>query len=387
MTGDENKIRSLLILYDYFYPGYKAGGPIQSLNNLIATLGKQYSVSVITSAFDLHSAKSYADIRVNKWNTVILPGCSWPITVWYGRKKSPTIKKLKQLIYRVKPEFIYITGIFSYRFCMVPLMAVNRLNYTAKIIICPRGMLQQEALSGKSLKKNLYLKLLSFSGLLKSVSWHATSREEKEDIKKVFGEKQPVEIAGNIPRKPLAITNYPIKQKGGLRLVYLSLIAEKKNLLMGLEIIKKCDGVTLDIYGPVKDVAYWKECKQIIDQSHGKLKYKGEIIPEKVQETFEQYDASILLTKGENFGHALYESLSVGRPVITSHFTPWNNLQQQKAGWNIDISSMDEAVSLLKYLCNMSSNEFNEYADGAHELAVNYYSGLNSVDDYTKLFS
>src|SRR5258706_9198029 len=154
----ETNSPSLLIFYDYFYPAYKAGGPIQSLSNLIVALGKEYAVSIISSAYDLHSDKNYTGIRINEWNTVILPGCSWPVTVWYGRKKSPNLKRLKQLIYQVKPEFIYLNGIFSYRFFMLPLVTVNRLNYLPKIIICPRGMLQQGALTGKSFKKNVYLK-------------------------------------------------------------------------------------------------------------------------------------------------------------------------------------------------------------------------------------
>ena len=409
MIEETTERPSLLIFYEHFFPAYKAGGPIQSLNNLVQTLEETYSISVITSAFDLHGKQPLEEVRTNQWNTVILPGCNFPITVWYAAKGSPRRKKLRQLIYQVNPAFVYLNGIFSYRFFMLPLAVIKRLAQTPKIVICPRGMLHKGALAGKSMKKKLYLKLLSFSGLLKAFSssaggghsintdltkstlekhfWHVTNEEEKEDVIRVFGKTQLVKVAGNIPKKPVLLKKHPQKETGKLHLVYLSLIAEKKNLLLVLQALKKCDGITLDIYGFVKDATYWKECKKVISQMPGVVEYKGEVIPEKVQETFERYDASILLTRGENFGHALYESLSVGRPVITSHFTPWINLQQQKAGWNVDIYSYDATVILLKHLCNMPPNIFNEYCDGAHAMAINYYSQLDSLNEYSRLFS
>lgn len=378
---------SLLIVYDYFYPGYKAGGPIQSLANLIITLQSCYNISVLTSAYDLHSDTCYENIKINSWNNITLYGSVLPVSVWYAEKKNPGKKQIKEVLQQIKPDIIYLNGMFSYRFFMLPLMVLNKLSNPSKIVICPRGMLQQGALDGRQFKKKIYLTALKISPLLKKVQWHATNYEEMEDIKKVFGQHQKVSLASNIPKKPVVTIKFPQKEKGRLKLAYLSLIAEKKNLLLLLEIIKNSNDITLDIYGPVKDKDFWETCKSLIDQMPGKASYKGEVKPLKVQEAFTKYDASVLLTKGENFGHALYESLSVGRPVITSNYTPWNNLQQQKAGWNIDISTINDGVSLLYNLYNMPSNVFNEYCTGAHKLAMKYYSQLNSVEEYTQLFS
>ncbi len=375
----------LLIINDHFYPGYRAGGPIQSLTNLVVTLEEYHKISILTSAYDLHSKDIYPNINVNVWNKVFISGSEKPVNTWYADKNKPDIRTIKEIINELKPAFIYLNGIFSYRFFIMPLMAVNRSNYKAKLIICPRGMLQTGALAGKSLKKKIYLNTLKLSGLLKNAEWHATNADEEKDIKRNFGKYQRVAVAVNIPKAPLKTIKLPKKQIG-LRLVYLSLIAEKKNLLFLLEIIKKCNGVTLDVYGPVKDLAYWRHCKNVIDQMPGSVTYKGEVIPAKVQETFEKYDASVLLTKGENFGHALFESLSVGRPVITSNFTPWNNLLEQKAGWNIEISSVDEGVALFDRLCKIEKPDYNKYCEGAHCVAVNYFQQLKSAHEYQKLF-
>jgi hypothetical protein len=376
----------LLIIYDYFYPGFKAGGPIQSLTNLIVTLENIYSISVITSAYDLFSDKPYRQIQPNSWNEVALPGSKISIQVWYSAKK-PATKNLKWIINQLRPQTIYLNGIFSYRFFITPLRISVGLSYCPRVVVCPRGMLQEGALHTKRLKKQIYLKALQTSGLLSKIIWHANNLSEADDIKKTFKPRNSILIAQNVPKQPGKSFILPSKQAGGLKLTYISLITEKKNLLFTIDIIRQCKGVTLDIYGPIKDLNYWHKCKELIRMTSGRINYKGEIEHTKVLNIFSGYDASILMTRGENFGHALYESLSAGRPIITSKFTPWINLQQQKAGWNTDISASNEAINLLNNLRDMESNIFNEFCAGAHDLATKYYSGLNSVEAYTRLFN
>ena len=45
---------ALVIFYDHFYPAYKAGGPIQSITNLVLNLQDTYNLSIICSAYDLN---------------------------------------------------------------------------------------------------------------------------------------------------------------------------------------------------------------------------------------------------------------------------------------------------------------------------------------------
>ena len=46
----EKKLK-VLILCDWYEPGYKAGGPIQSITNLIIALENKYTFKVVTSAY------------------------------------------------------------------------------------------------------------------------------------------------------------------------------------------------------------------------------------------------------------------------------------------------------------------------------------------------
>lgn len=379
-------LSSIIILYDYFYPAYKAGGPIQSLTNLVVSLHKEYEISFLTSGYDLNTENPLDGIRINTWSNVLLPHSSFSIPVWYAGSKNPSRTVILNCLKDKQPAVVYLNGMFSLRFLIIPLLCINKKK--AKVVICPRGMLQQGALAGKTLKKKLYISALKVSGLLKGVSWHATNEEEQEDIKKVFGKRSKIVIAKNIPRKPVSVINKSTKVPGVLRLVFLSLITQKKNLLQLIDIVSKVQGnISLDIYGPVKDEQYWKTCQLAIEKNSDKITYKGEVIPENVQEIFGQYDASILLTKGENFGHALYESLSAGRPIITSNFTPWNQLQLKKAGWNVDISNNEECIKTLQSIVAMNAESFDEYCKGAYEIATTYYEQAADISNYNKLFS
>ncbi len=378
--------KSILIIYDYFFPGYKAGGPVQSLTNLIGALKNEYSFSVVTTAYDLLSEVPYDSIKLNSWNEVLIPGVQKKMKIWYAEKRKPSIKELIFLIKSADPSIIYLNGIYSYRLFLQVLL-VNKFAFPKKIVACPRGMLQQGALSVKSRKKKYYLKFLQKTNLLNKIVWHATNQEEANDIEIHFPQNNGIFVASNIPKTPVD-TILPIYKKSGeLKVVYLSLISEKKNLLLLLNLIKDLpEGIVLEIYGPVKDPEYWKACKALINKMGNKAVYKGDLEPVNVQHVLSTYHAMILLTKGENFGHAAYESLSVGRPLITSYFTPWNHLFELQAGANVDITNVQDCRNIITDFAAFSQNEYNLFCSGALKLAIEYFSNLNSAVQYRNLF-
>lgn len=379
-------MKTILIFIEDFYPAYKGGGPIQSITNLIISLENEYHVLVVTSAYELQSNVIMPGIITNTWENILLPQSKKHIRVWYAEKFKPGYRTLKKIIVEEKPAFVYINGMFSFNFFLKPLIAIQSLVTKPKVIICPRGMIQKGALDNKSFKKKLYLKALKSVGLVDKAFWHATNTEEKEDIFKVVGVNKRIGIALNIPKKPVGQITFLEKQQGTLNLIYLSLIAEKKNLLFLLQLIKSSENIRLDIYGPVKDTYYWGGCKKLLDDMPDKVRYMGGIEPLKVQDTFSKYHASVLLTKGENFGHALYESLSAGRPIITSNFTPWDKLEQKKAGWNLDISDVSTCLTMLNKISDLPYSEFTKFYKGAHDEASYYYKKSNNLADYKKLF-
>ena len=373
----------LLLIYDYFYPAYKAGGPVQSLVNMARSLQDFYDISVITGAGDLNDSSMLKGITPDAWNKVKLPGAEQSVAVWYASAGKLQKAKLRELFAEIKPSIIYINGIFSLDFVVRPLQAAGHI----KTVVCPRGMLQRGALQGKRFKKKAYLAAVKLAGVFSNTSWHATNQEEKEDIQKQFGANARISVAENIPKPPLQYVKPANKSAGKLRLIYLSLISEKKNLLQAIELVAASGkNVTLDIYGPVKDKTYWDACEQKINSAPGNIRYHGDVIPELVQSKFEEHDALILLTKGENFGHALYECFSAGRPVITSFYTPWNDLEKKQAGWNVDINESAQIRKTLEQVRDMNSEDFNAYCSNAHALASSYFQRSGDANVYRSMF-
>lgn len=59
--------KKILILSDWFYPAYKAGGPITSLTNLVKGIVDKFKVTVLTSAYDLGEKKILDNIVSDSW--------------------------------------------------------------------------------------------------------------------------------------------------------------------------------------------------------------------------------------------------------------------------------------------------------------------------------
>ncbi len=381
----------LLILYDYFIPGFKAGGPIQSLSNMVALLHDKYDFRVITQGYDLNTSAPYDNIVLNEWNNLYLEESTEPIPVFYTKKGGLDFVAMHRLINQIKPNLVYINGIYTFRFSLQPLLlsyfTIGNLGY--KIVVCPRGMLQQGALSVKPFKKKSYLLFLKLSGILKHILWHATNIEELEDIRHFLGNDFKAQIAHNIPRKPVTQVRSSNKKEGELHLVYLSLIAEKKNLDLLIRILLLCKGnISLDIYGPIKEPEFWHTCQDLIKQAPANIiiKYKGLVQPQNVQETLANYHALALLTKGENFGHALVESLGVARPIITSANTPWHFLEEKKAGWILPIDDIKLAAQKMEAICNLNEHRFMEYNHGAYQVVKQYFADNDFEQEYKQLF-
>lgn len=379
-------MKSVLIICEYFYPGFKAGGPIQSITNLINLLKEQYEFNIITSAYDVDSNQPYNTVKLNDWNIMQMHGVN--VKIYYADKGNLSVKKYQALIQTVQPGVLYINGLFKPSILWYPLLAIklNKL-LIKKIIVSPRGMLQPGALQSKKTFKEMYLLLAMKLRLFKNVIWHATNEAEVMDVKNKIGNEAIAVVAENIPRKPYEIIHYLPKQQGEIKLLYLSIITPKKNLHIVLEALCNVKAaIQFDIWGPVKEQDYWNQCLQLIAQLPANIVvgYKGAIEPKAVQETIANYHGMILWSKGENFGHALYESFSVGRPVITSAFTPWNKLQAKKAGWNI---ANEEIATTISELASMDTTEWENYCSNAWTIAREYYYGKDFQKQYNALFN
>ena len=317
----------IFITIPWFLPAFRAGGPVQSIANLV----KEYEdveYFIFCGDTDLNGGE-LENITTGEWVRY-----NDHTRVWYSGPDKISDSMVKQ-VEEIKPDILYIIGMFSWHFNMVPLLFCK----APKKILSTRGMLHPGALSQKKWKKKIYLEIFKLLEYHHKVHFHATDEEENKYISKYFGEAATIFTAGNFPNK---IDALPVAEKepGNLKLVSIALISPMKNILMVLTAMAKCNyHIEYNIYGPVKDTNYWELCKEKIKTLPGNIRvnYHKEIVPQKVKEVLMNAHVFILPSKSENFGHAIYEALSAGRPVITSNNTPWNNLRESCAGINVSV--------------------------------------------------
>lgn len=213
-------------------------------------------------------------------------------------------------------------------------------------------MLHTGALSQKSFKKKIYLAIWKSAGLYRHHYFHATDIQEQAFIQQVFGKAVKVYVAGNFPRV-FSLQQATEKRAGTVNLVSIALISPMKNIAVVLDALQYCRcTVHYDLYGPVKDDGYWQQCLSVIKSlpPHIKVQYHGDVLPEKIAATLRASEVFILTSKSENFGHAIFEALSAGKPVITSHHTPFNELFQHQAGFNVAVETVTEIAKAIVFL-------------------------------------
>jgi glycosyltransferase involved in cell wall biosynthesis len=105
-----------------------------------------------------------------------------------------------------------------------------------------------------------------------------------------------------------------------------------------------------------------------------------------VPSTLQQYHFFYLPTWGENFGHAIAEALNAATPVIISDKTPWQNLHEQHAGWDLPLDS-HSFTTVLQQCLLMDHTSYLAYCNGAYQLAWTKFQDPEKLNAQYQLFS
>lgn len=381
--------------------------------NMVDYLSDQYRFFIITRNTDYTETTPYTSIRSNCWEEY-----SENVKVFYADEVHQNQSTFKNLIKEVNPDILYINGVYSWKFSILPLIIRKSLKLN-KVIVASRGMLAQSAIDVKGGKKRLFLKLARLAGLYRNVVFHATNQKEEQDIKGVLGKRLKVIVADNLPKKNLPELKLIEKKVGKLKLVSLARIAPEKNTLFALERLLEITSfngtIDFDLYGQIYNQEYWRECMEVIEQLPDNItvNYKGTVDAELVGTTIQNYHALFMPTRGENFGHVILESLSTGRPVLISDQTPWRGLEKDRCGWDLELEVKGLKVkgerlkekgegfkvkgeglevkggvwcAVLGSLVEMEQEEFNVWCRGARKRAEAFVNNDSLGEQYSILF-
>ncbi|HLY70254.1 MAG TPA: glycosyltransferase [Puia sp.] len=377
--------KKILLFADWYEPGYKAGGPIRSCVNFVNNMQSEYSVYVFTTDRDLGSDKPYENIEADRWIRL-----SDSVYIYYCSPKKLLWKNIREQIISLRPDFIYLNSMFSKYFTIYPLLIIRVAKIKAKIILSPRGMLRDTAIQFKSVKKRTYLTLSKWLGLYRNIYFHVVDAMEMSDVIAHFGNHSRVAV---IPNFPAVLADHPSfvkKEIGKLSMVFVGRIHPIKNLGYLLFVLKEIlSAVNLSIVGSMEDKSFWESCNKIIKElpSNISVKYLGEIPNHQLAPIISKHHIFILPTKGENFGHAIFEALSQGKPILISNQTPWRNLQQSKVGWDLSLKEPHLFLEAIEQAASFDQQEYNEWSQNAWNYAYNYTSQLHLRTDYLNLFN
>ena len=368
---------NVLILTDWFSPGYKAGGPIQSVRNLIEHLGNDVDFTIITGDCDLNDEKQYAVDCFDKW--IDIDNCRVCYTTKLNRSRVIR-RELKNTQYTC----IYLNSLFSKDFSLYPLFYGRKLGVLDKIILAPRGMLGWGALRLKPKKKKLFLALFKFLKIHKSIAFHSTDSTESMDIKTILGSEIKLSEIFNLPAnlKPRS----PICHSKPIKFVFASRVSPKKNLDFAIKTLSALNQpICLDIFGAIEENSYWETCKSLASDKirltyHGSLKHRDLI------DQISNAHFFILPTLNENFGHAIVESMSIGLPVIISDQTPWSDIENIGAGRVVPLIDSEKWLDVLKECVSMSDEEYQVMCQNSIRF-VQHRININEICMiYRKLF-
>ena len=350
------KKKKVLIFIAHYFPGYKIGGPLNSVFNLVNHLSFRFEFYIVTSDRDLGDDAPYKNIAHNQWMNV--RGAK----VLYIQNGLEGFRDILNVIRSNSFDVLYLNSFFQFKFSIyIALLRHLKVISVKKLILAPRGEFYKEALEFKKRKKYFYLKLSDCLKIYKNVVWHSTDETESLEIIKLFTQKANIRkasVLSDTSSNFAEVKNPVFKFRDDvLKVVFLSRISKDKNILFVFDVLFKIKRkLEFHIYGPIEDKDIWAECLIRINNLpvNISVKYNGPVEKKNVKAILSKYDIFFLPTHRENFGHVISESLSVGTPVLISNNTPWRNLERHRLGWDLDLTNENHFIDAIECYAEQS---------------------------------
>ena len=296
-----------------------AGGVASYLSVLCEELGK---------LVELHVATSYESKREVKICNAIVHRISSGLTCYSSSKA---------LLKELRPDVVHING------CWQPQLAFFQWaarSLKIPVVLSPHGMLEPWIVKRHHWTRKWPAIQLYQRGLVKHADYlHATADKEKENLLRLGWNARIAVIpnAVNIQELPLK-DNWRTKR----RIVFMSRLHVKKGIELLLEALSHLkpdlDGYEVIIAGEGEPdyVETLKKAAISLGLSEVVIFVGGVYGAEKVS-LLQSADFFVLPTYSENFGIVVAEALACGTPVITTHGTPWKELEDYACGWYIPV--------------------------------------------------
>ena len=372
----------IFIILDWYLPGYRSGGPVRSIANLVEHLGRGFEFFILTQNRDFQDSTPYPDVPLHRW-----------IEVGHGRAfyaEGLRISAIRHCIREARPDLIYLNSMFAASTLKVLSLRLIGLLPGVPVLVAPRGQLSAGALSIRAGKKSIYLKIATWVGLYKGLSWQATSEPEQEDIRNRIQPASKVYLVPNLPSPHAAAERRCSKSTGHASFIFISRVSPKKNLQFALRAFLRLRGTaSFDIYGPVDDVDYWQTtCLPLLGSASDRLRiaYHGAVPNNEVPDLLATNHFFVLPSLDENFGHAIVEAMMAGCPPVTSDRTPWRGLAEHGVGWDLPLDAMECWTEVMQECVDMDQQTYTRMSSATRSHALSCLRADQIECDMAEMF-
>lgn len=321
-----------------FYPATAYGGPVFASWYVAKALGARgHRVRVSTTNANLQAC---LPLKVNQESEV-----AENVFVTYyhdtvlNRLSLPQLGALLPDLDRA--DIVHVHSIFN---ALAPAAMATALAQRKPVILTPHGSLSPDALTRKKWNKQLWLHSL-IRPLAKRVAWHATSPGEARDITSATEATNVSVIRHGLPNnipppRKLDRKTYFEKFAPGRRPGPSIVSMGRLEINKGFDILidaffrlrtRYADAVLL-IAGPDQGERGNLEAltrKLGIEESVVFHDFLGE---QDRSDFFAHADVFALASHHENFGMVYAEALALGTPIVATHNTPWQGVDEAGCG-------------------------------------------------------
>lgn len=255
----------------------------------------------------------------------------------------------------------------------------------ARLVISPRGMLDDWSLQRSRLRKRVAWYLFERENIGSAQLLHATSEAEARAIRDA-GCRQPIAVIPNgvdVPDVAAFPTRRVLEQAfpelaNRQWLLFMSRLHPKKGIA---DLVRVWAGLEpqfpqwqLLVAGPDLD-GHGAAVRSLAAQLGvaPRVTFAGMLSGELKSCALSRSEVMVLPTHSENFGVVIAEALAHGTPVITTRAAPWEELRGQRCGWWIE-EDEDALRDALAEAINLAPEQRREMGKRGQALVSGRYS-------------
>ncbi len=361
-----------------FYPAVSYGGPIFSTLNTCKELAKIDNVEVNVSTTNANMT-THLDIKTDEFLKL-----EENLSVKYYN--DTIINKLSiPMIFNISNDIensdvVHIQSIFS---VSTPVSLYLAKKQKKPILLSPRGQFGCWCLENGSGLKGKWLKYF-IQPFNKYLTWHATAKQEKDEILSIFPNAKVEIIPNGIYVDEFKKSNKLNKQE------YLKKYISKNTdnidkLIVSMGRLQKKKGFDILIDSFQKTLTKYPNSylliagpnegeKENLNKQIQNLNIKdkvfliGNVENQDKIDFLANADLFVLPSYNENFGNVYLESLATGTPIVASTGTPWSEIEKYDCGKWVENSVEETSEAMIEML----DKDRDKMKENSLELASKY---------------